>query len=143
MRQLGSAGSDVAYGVAVDGTGNAYITGSTDGSLGGPNAGGNDAFLAKYGPPPCYPNCDASTAAPLLNVNDFVCFLNSFAAGTTYANCDHSTTAPVLNIQDFICFLNAFAAGTTYANCDHSTTAPTLNVLDFTCFLNAFASGCP
>jgi hypothetical protein len=26
-------------------------------------------------------NCDASTAAPVLNVNDFTCFLNKFAAG--------------------------------------------------------------
>jgi hypothetical protein len=32
-------------------------------------------------PRPCYANCDASTIAPVLNVNDFVCFLNRFAAG--------------------------------------------------------------
>ncbi len=61
---------------------------------------------------------------------------------TCYANCDHSTTPPVLNVLDFSCFLNAFAAGDPYANCDHSTTAPVLNVLDFSCFLNAFAAGC-
>ncbi len=60
-----------------------------------------------------------------------------------YANCDASTTPPVLNINDFTCFLNSFAAGNAYANCDHSTSAPVLNVLDFTCFLNQFASGCP
>ncbi len=59
----------------------------------------------------CYPNCDASTTVPALNVNDFVCFLNRFAAGDPYANCDNSTTAPTLNVNDFICFLNAFAAG--------------------------------
>ena len=59
-----------------------------------------------------------------------------------YANCDSSTTAPVLNVLDFTCFLNKFAAGDSYANCDHSTTAPVLNVLDFTCFLNSFAAGC-
>jgi len=29
----------------------------------------------------CYPNCDASTQAPVLNVLDFGCFLNRFAAG--------------------------------------------------------------
>ena len=29
----------------------------------------------------CYPNCDASTINPTLNVNDFTCFLNKFAAG--------------------------------------------------------------
>jgi agmatine deiminase len=60
---------------------------------------------------PCYANCDGSTVAPVLNVADFACFLNAFAAGDSYANCDGSTAAPVLNIGDFSCFLNAFAAG--------------------------------
>ncbi len=59
-----------------------------------------------------------------------------------YANCDGSTTAPILNVLDFGCFLNRFAAGDTYANCDQSTTPPVLNVLDFGCFLNLFAAGC-
>jgi len=62
---------------------------------------------------------------------------------TCYANCDASTTPPVLNVLDFSCFLNRFAAADTYANCDGSTTAPVLNVLDFACFLNRFAAGCP
>ena len=60
-----------------------------------------------------------------------------------YANCDLSTAAPVLNVGDFVCFLNKFAAGDNYANCDGSTATPTLNVSDFTCFLNRFAAGCP
>ncbi len=59
-----------------------------------------------------------------------------------YANCDLSTTQPCLNVLDFQCFLNQFAAGATYANCDNSTTIPVLNVLDFQCFLNKFAAGC-
>jgi hypothetical protein len=59
-----------------------------------------------------------------------------------YPNCDHSTTSPCLNVLDFSCFLNSFAAGDSYANCDHSTTPPVLNVLDFSCFLNSFAAGC-
>jgi hypothetical protein len=59
-----------------------------------------------------------------------------------YANCDSSTTVPCLNVADFSCFLNAFAAGDSYANCDNSTTAPVLNVADFSCFLNTFAAGC-
>jgi hypothetical protein len=62
-------------------------------------------------PPACYPNCDESTIAPVLNVLDFNCFLNRFSAGDSYANCDQSTVAPVLNVLDFNCFLNAFAAG--------------------------------
>ena len=60
-----------------------------------------------------------------------------------YANCDGSTTPPVLNVLDFSCFLNRFAAGDPYANCDGSTNPPVLNVLDFACFLNRFAAGCP
>ncbi len=59
----------------------------------------------------CYPNCDASTTPPVLNVNDFICFLNKFAGGDSYANCDQSTIPPALNVNDFICFLNRFAAG--------------------------------
>jgi hypothetical protein len=58
-------------------------------------------------------------------------------------NCDNSTTAPNLNVLDFLCFLNKFAAGDANANCDRSTTPPLLNVLDFACFLNQFAAGCP
>jgi hypothetical protein len=59
----------------------------------------------------CYPNCDSSTVAPILNVGDFTCFLQRFAAGDSYANCDASTIAPVLNVGDFTCFLQRFAAG--------------------------------
>ncbi len=59
----------------------------------------------------CYANCDESTASPILNINDFQCFLGIFAAGFNAANCDGSTSAPVLNVNDFNCFLNVFAAG--------------------------------
>jgi hypothetical protein len=59
------------------------------------------------------------------------------------ANCDNSTEPPVLNVLDFACYLNAFAAGDPYANCDGSTVQPTLNVQDFACYLNKFAAGCP
>ncbi len=60
-----------------------------------------------------------------------------------YANCDDSISAPTLNVLDFTCFLNKFAAGDPYANCDGSTNPPVINVLDFSCFLNKFAAGCP
>jgi len=59
----------------------------------------------------CYPNCDQSTVPPVLNVNDFVCFMNKYAIGDPYANCDDSLVPPVLNVNDFTCFLNKFAAG--------------------------------
>ena len=59
----------------------------------------------------CIGNCDGSTTAPALNVNDFTCFLNDFASGSLAANCDSSTSPPILNVNDFACFINAFASG--------------------------------
>jgi hypothetical protein len=72
-----------------------------------------------------------------------VCALPHQPCGGCYANCDASTAAPALNVNDFSCFLNRFSAGDPYANCDMSTTPPTLNVNDFSCFLNRYAEGCP
>ena len=59
----------------------------------------------------CPANCDGSITAPILNVNDFICFQQKFAAGDPSANCDCSTTEPVLNVNDFVCFQQKFAAG--------------------------------
>jgi hypothetical protein len=87
----------------------AVFTGGTSGVL-----------IATLGDETCYPNCDQSTVPPILNVDDFTCFINEFATAqflphqqqvAHYANCDGSTVAPVLNVDDFTCFINAFAAG--------------------------------
>jgi hypothetical protein len=86
-----------------------YIGGSFSTS-GGFSAGN----LARWGcaaAAVCYANCDSSSAPPILNVNDFACFLNRYVSGDAWANCDGSTTAPVLNINDFSCFINRYAAG--------------------------------
>lgn len=65
----------------------------------------------------CFADCDNNGD---LNVNDFTCFINEFAAAMAlpvarqvehYANCDSSTVPPVLNVEDLMCFINAFAAG--------------------------------
>ena len=98
---------------------NARVFSSTTGSWGnvrdtGNNAAQDLAFLIRGSggtTAGCYANCDGSTAAPCLNVLDFGCFLNRFAAGDTLANCDGSTSQPVLNVLDFGCYLNRFAAG--------------------------------
>jgi hypothetical protein len=47
-KQLGTSGNDYGRDVSADGLGNVYITGLTNGSLGGTNAGNYDAFIAKY-----------------------------------------------------------------------------------------------
>ncbi len=91
-----------------------------DGTVGQPDAGimsgGGIELLGGYwglsdDSAVCYANCDSSTAPPILNANDFQCFLNKYAAADPYANCDGSTAAPVLNANDFQCFLNRYAAG--------------------------------
>jgi sugar lactone lactonase YvrE len=60
------------------------LTGASQGTLVLNGAGGMSTLLASvlYFPPTtCYPNCDGSTAQPFLNVLDFTCFLQKFAAG--------------------------------------------------------------
>jgi hypothetical protein len=68
---------------------------------------GNVFFAATF-PLPCYANCDGSTNPPILNVNDFVCFQNRFAAADPWADCDQSGS---LNVNDFVCFMNTYGAG--------------------------------
>ena len=48
IRQLGTSAWDGATAAAQDGSGGVYVSGFTDGSLGGPNAGGRDVWLARY-----------------------------------------------------------------------------------------------
>ena len=47
IRQFGTSSDDLSHCVSADGLGNVYLSGYTGGSLGGPHAGGGDAFLAK------------------------------------------------------------------------------------------------
>jgi hypothetical protein len=139
---LDSAGSPFA--IDMTGNGQYVLIGSKSVHANTFGNGGNTYVLdLGGGSGGCYANCDGSTTTPVLNVADFTCFLQRYAAGESYANCDGSTTTPVLNVADFTCFLQRYAAGESYANCDGSTTAPVLNVADFTCFLQSYAAGCP
>jgi hypothetical protein len=47
-RQLGTSSDDVGFGVNSDSSGNVYVSGYTFGSMGGTNAGNQDAFIAKF-----------------------------------------------------------------------------------------------
>ncbi|MEO6710413.1 MAG: hypothetical protein ABI054_03570 [Planctomycetota bacterium] len=48
IRQFGTSQLDQATGAAADGSGGVFVTGYTTGGLSGPNAGGTDAWLARY-----------------------------------------------------------------------------------------------
>jgi hypothetical protein len=89
------------------------------------------------------PAAGATCPTPPVVNQDLYFELLGTGGQTCYANCDNSTQPPVLNVGDFTCFLQRFAAGDSYANCDNSTQPPVLNVGDFTCFLQRFAAGCP
>ncbi|MFG0284186.1 MAG: SBBP repeat-containing protein [Phycisphaerales bacterium JB039] len=104
-RQLGTSADDRSYALAVDSAGNAYTSGESRGSLGGPGAGDYDAFLAKYGDATCPADCDGDGE---LTFFDFLCFQNLFATGDPGADCDGDGA---LTFFDFLCFQNAFAAG--------------------------------
>ncbi len=61
---------------------------------------------------PCYADCDTTTGLEVLDLWDFLCFGNRFAAGDGYAcDCDTTTGMGVCDVFDALCFLNAFAAG--------------------------------
>ena len=47
-RRLGTESSDYAYGIAINGPDNVYLTGVTRGSLGGLHRGAEDVWVAKY-----------------------------------------------------------------------------------------------
>jgi hypothetical protein len=101
------AGDNSAYPInqfPYDLAGNCRIVAATAGGL-------PRIDIGPYEFPACLANCDCSTAAPLLNIFDLVCFLQRFSAGDPWANCDQSTTPPVLNVSDFNCFLQQFAQG--------------------------------
>ncbi len=48
IRQLGTSVLDRSYACTQDGSGGVYLSGYTGGSLGGPSAGNNDVWLARY-----------------------------------------------------------------------------------------------
>ena len=112
LRQFGTSGGESAFALAPDGAAGVIVAGYTTGSLGGPNAGGVDAFLARYEIDSCYPDCDRSTGNGVLDIIDYLCFQNSFVTGDPFAcDCDTSTGPGVCDMSDFLCFQKAFMAG--------------------------------
>lgn len=72
IRQFGSSGSDGAGGASPDGSGGLFVSGATSGSLGGPNSGSDDAWLARY-----------DSAGNRVWISQFGSLQQDFAIGTT------------------------------------------------------------
>jgi hypothetical protein len=56
----------------------------------------------------CAADCDPSTGEGVLDLFDFLCFLNRYNKGDSLADCDDDE---VLDLFDFLCFVNAFNEG--------------------------------
>jgi hypothetical protein len=156
--------------VASDGVGGVFVGGSTQGSLGGQNAGAYDPWLARYdgagnlvwGPSQFGTASDdfAFAGAPDggggvyvagrtrgslggLNAGQIDAWLARFGE-SCYPDCDTSTGPGVLDIFDFLCFQNRYDAGSPYAcDCGTSTGPGVCDIFDFLCFQNAFDAGGP
>jgi hypothetical protein len=81
--QFGTSENDTGYGVWADGLGNIFITGQTSGDLGGPNAGEQDIFLAKYVDLPADFNGDG-----VVDIADIDLLGTAIATGGSNSNMD-------------------------------------------------------
>jgi len=170
IRQFGTPDADSGRALATAGAGGVFVAGQTHGSMGGPNVGSADIFLARYdsmGPRFWIRQFGSSSgeqtralasdgiggvfvggetwgsmATPMFGQKD--AFVTRFSDGSCYPDCDQSTGAGVLDIFDFLCFQNAFVSGDPYAcDCNTATGPGVCDMLDFLCFQNAFVAGCP
>src|SRR4029079_13996295 len=86
-RQIGTEGWDEGFGIAVDASGNVFMAGTPQGSIGGPKVGAHDydGFLTKYDS-----NGEALWASHIGTTGNDICtdvavdaFGNSFVTGRT------------------------------------------------------------
>ncbi|MBX3377693.1 MAG: hypothetical protein KF678_11905 [Phycisphaeraceae bacterium] len=94
--------------VADDGRGPSLFVSGDFSFCGGGQVGRICQWVGCAGNRQCYADCDNNR---VLTANDFMCFLNKYAARDPYANCDGSAVSPVMTAADFQCFLNKYAQG--------------------------------
>jgi hypothetical protein len=94
--------------VADDGRGPSLFVEGSFSSVGGGTVRNIAQWVGCAGNRQCYADCDSNR---VLTANDFMCFLNKYAARDPYANCDGSTVSPVMTAADFQCYLNKYAQG--------------------------------
>jgi hypothetical protein len=95
IHQLGTSGADWTHAAAPDGSGGVYVGGRTLGSLGGPNAGDYDAWLARYDAP-----CGASSIYCTAKTNSAGCVPSIATSGTPSASAGSGFTIQTSNVLD-------------------------------------------
>ena len=71
----------------------------------GPGFGTSRGFVLVPIDSTCYADCDTSGS---VDIFDYICFGNEYAAMAQYADCDSNGT---WDIFDYICFGNAYSTG--------------------------------
>jgi hypothetical protein len=94
IRQLGTSGGDGAYAAAPDGSGGVYVGGWTSGSLGGPNLGSIDGWLARY------EDCGLYSSYCTAKTNSAGCLPVIAASGTPSASAGSGLTISTSNVLD-------------------------------------------
>jgi hypothetical protein len=103
-RQLGAGIDARAQKISADGLGNVFISGDTTGSLGGPNLGGYDAFVAKYNAAGSLAWCrQFGTSA-----YDESYALSADGLGSVYVSADTQGSLGGANAGDWDCALSKF-----------------------------------
>ena len=104
IRQFGTSNSDFNYALCPDGAGGAFAAGGTSGSLGGPNAGDQDAWLARY-VDPCPADFNNDGTVDFFDYHDFVAAFAILSATTDF---NHEG---VIDFFDYLDFVQAFSSG--------------------------------
>ncbi len=92
IRQLGTFGGESLAAAAPDGSGGVYVSGSTERSFGGPSAGSNDVWLARYDS-----SCSGTTYCTA-KVNSQGCAPSMSASGTSSASAGSGFTLSASNV---------------------------------------------
>ncbi|MFM9995591.1 MAG: hypothetical protein ACKVU4_07295 [Phycisphaerales bacterium] len=159
--QFGAGFGVIVRAISRDGLGGAFLGGTTTGSFGGPNAGGNDAWVARVagGTSVAWVH---QLGTPQFESTYAIAFAGPgrvFAAGSTLGNlapgggggedawlarydlCYPDCTGDgAQTVADFGCFQSKYVLSDPYADCNASGG---LTIADFGCFQNKYVLGCP
>jgi hypothetical protein len=95
FEKLGTSALDGLSAISADGSGGVYVSGWTYGHLGGPNAGADDAWLARYDAP-----CGASSSYCTAKTNSVGCLPSIATSGTPSASAGSGFTISTTSVLD-------------------------------------------